>query len=68
MLFSGTLNYDKGRDWSERKQFGEHFRECQEGATFSLPESIRLSTLAACNRSINQTLNTVKTKGLFWIY
>lgn len=67
-IFSGTLNYDKERDWSERKQFGEHFRECQEGATFSLPESIRLSTLAACNRSINQTLNTVKTKGLFWIY
>ena len=67
-IFGGTLKYDRERDWNERKQFGENFRKCQEGATFRLSEPIRLSTLAACNSSINQTLNTVKTKGLFWIY
>lgn len=67
-IFGGTLNYDRERDWSERKQFGEYFRECQEDVTFTLPELIRGSTLDACKRSINQTLDTVKTKGLFWIY
>lgn len=67
-IFGGTLNYDKERDWSERKEFGEFFRECQEDATFGLSDSIKSSTLAACNSSINQTLNTVKTKGLFWTY
>ena len=32
-IFGGTLKYDRERDWNERKQFGENFRKCQEGAT-----------------------------------
>lgn len=67
-IFSGSLNWEKDRDPSERELFDNYFREFQNSALFELPATIKTSSLETCNRSIQATLSAVKEKGLFCIY